>query len=1532
MGQACVERRNVSVLFVVDVSRSMAESDGTVTKINAARQFGIDVTNALSSSGITVEGAIATFCGNYDGGRGVCYMTLTYNNLDWTTPSNVVAGFSAPFTICDGTALNHAIVSGAEKLRSRGGTNLKLLVLLTDGIDESACRIFASPSSALAGGDIISRLVFIGPPSEPLREIARLAGPTSQALDASASSLSSLVSNILDATCINHMPVAGVRISDDNLLLGTDGFMINFDGSSSTDRETASSFLIYEWTFRRPDGTSFTRSGRSLNETFNDDQLAHGTNWQVSLRVQDTRGIWSIPFTENFSVTGSPPNITLTSSPASPFDANVSATITANPENDIDGGPLSFVWTVTNSPDGAELPAGPLNTRTFSLSTAEQNITTFSDGTDFRTPWRFQCQATDDEGQTDMENIEIRIRNLKPRIHITGPAEINIHETISLQTDILTDDDGGNLSFRWAIIQSPNSSMVGTPSSFATGPNMSMPTSRVHAGTWRFRLTATDNEGEEVSEDYTVLVDGPPDANISGPVAGVGSIFGFPLTLDGRSSVDPDSRDLCPDYCHTSSDGPVQGISPDIVRYTWYLVDAPTDNPDLASLGRVDEVLEIDGSSSQLVIPVANRLTPGVYTFQLRVEDGEGNENTEDFVVNVVEEESKPVSIIIPPYNIQYVDPISAVLASDITFNGALSFDPDNFLSSTPSLGVTRYTWNITDAPPGCILAPVLGTASTAILFTAGTPIDPLCQGLWKVALTVTDDDAIPKESDIKEAVIIIGNCPANLCVDYPTTSNPQTVQFSSATDVLIYFHLNSVLYTLPASLAGTIARIQIFHQADLTAPFYSFDDPNLFATDLGGRLVFHWNGFGSGNRRPLPGYYHVKITLLNESLGVEIGADMQMNAISIAVAKPLILSTSEKYVNRDTLVAGTDNLAINYKIDGGGIPSEMVWRIFDAGNAEVARGTIPNPPVNGSFNWNGQNSAATVVPTGVYELELETLAGTASMGKSSRQSITVFRMAITVATGSMASIPNTQFLLVNGDDDNNNNNMDATETTNIPGEDDLRQLNVVFEPAAATGNLIYRFSTGSTNVKLWTTDTKGTEITPARTFVLGTDPIPASIFTEGVIDGAATLQFIFTDAAMNGIDTVAQNLKISNVNLAVDVNMNSATDFADDKREMNDSACIVNVNNNNDGGAAGSFDCFDNVINGAVDKTELTKLIIKRNANMPAGWRMVLRVSDKTRIRIFDQMDNGIIGPPMADGGPDADSYDIPAANITAGDLTYRIECVHGGLVTISLVLFEAASTEIARDEIKIALNVNRDTGNVFSHIRDRINLSEDLPNLEGIEANLSGNKPIVSWEPTSPNVFTISYWISIQGFAINHWLQTGSRVIRNSGGVEREEIYFEFVPDYSDFLSMANPLGYQVFTKPATGWSSGDFKVEITNRATGEAKAYLNGMEWRTATDASFIAAVFVNYQIGSESNQTVTRTPGTLAAKAIVSASRFKDIAGWHNTSFNASNILIHKTNGRGVVTRQGVIGAAVSASLENFHFTWLTGQSFEMWDDR
>lgn len=1012
----CAAWHDTNVNFLIDYSNSMGFDDGWRAEL--AEDFALGVLDGLDNVNHLERAGGIGFPGKWS------------FNVSAANIGNVRFAISNTTSNGSGTPLYDAIVAGAQHLGNLAAPGKKIMVVITDGEDEGSTSTFNQAAGQIAGSGATTYLVFTGLDSDPgagaLQSLANSSGANS-IVAGSGTAASTLVDQVLDAACRNFRPHAEMNISDTELRLGHEGFAITFDGTPSSDAETSASNLSFNWTFTRPDGTTFNRSGISVSLNFTDNQLPNGENWTVRLRVTDGDGA-SDTRTRGFRVVGSPPDIDITG-PTS-IDVLDTIDLEVTPDADIDGGVLQIVWDIVDSPPGAQegpqngFGSGPLLPL---INTLEQDIGT----------WVFSATATDDEGDTDSQQVNVEVNNLPPKIHLVGP-EVDAGDLLTVETTILDDEDGGLLTFDWDIIQAPQAGSIPVQEQFlggtgAGGAILDIATSIDDAGTWIFRLTATDNDdapNSVISDTISVVVDGLPEAHIRCPTCtdpdGIGSgtigSLSFPLELDGADSVDPDSPPPppCPgpedDHCHDTLEPPVRDIS-DGVAYTWSLVDVPSELWGLQPLGRVDEVFGIPAFDPTMALDFSD-LEPGDWTFELKVRDGEDNEDVTSFTVSVVDEHGPPVAILNAPA--RYTTDLSGLLNEDITLNGGLSLDPDNVLDLLageelqPGAGITDYAWAVVDTPQDCVAVPVLPagpTEHTVDLFTADSILDPECFGFWSIELTVTDDDTPPK-TDRATTSVIIGNCPEPLCIDYPTQFDPQFVEFSEDTDIAIYYHLDSVLYDEPVFNSGMFAVLEIFHESDLSVPVYSATDPNVLASDQtdpnelasdqGGWLLFHWNGYSNSFERPESGQYTLAITLYTSEEDPTLGFVLaptaftatEPEAIWIEAVEPEILPSSDRYISRDDLQVGGDQIDIDYEISGVVLPDELCWRVSSEAGVFLIAKCVADPAASGTIAWDGLVAGSTI-DAGNYTIELEAVRGTASLGSSEPHSFTIFEVEL---------------------------------------------------------------------------------------------------------------------------------------------------------------------------------------------------------------------------------------------------------------------------------------------------------------------------------------------------------------------------------------------------------------------------------------------------------------------------------------------------------------------------------------------------------
>lgn len=850
--------------------------------------------------------------------------------------------------------------------------------------------------------------------------------------------------------------------------------------------------LSHAWRIvsKPPMATAALASANTANPTITFTSDRDIGTWQFALDVADNEGELKT-FNYSFSVPNVPPNISVTG--ATTIDANQPISLTATPTNDVDGGALTFSWDLLEAPvkSGLAPTTGYASTPGINIPTNGNHVGT----------WRFRVTATDNEGATDTETVVVTVRNLKPRIVFTGPTEIDVGQPLNAATTVTTDDDGGNLTFKWELIQVPQSAGVSPLTVLSTTASFTRPTAASSAGTWIVRLTATDDEGESVSQERSIVVDAPPTANISG--LDVAHLLEFPLVLDGTGSTDPDSPcPAQPNRCHVTDGSPVKNISPGIVSYTWYVVDIPPDAWGAYTTGRVDDVFYVPAHHSTLSLDWDD-LEPGQWQFELEVQDGEGNTARTRHTVLVVPPQTPPTAVV--NGSAWYMVDLAGNLSTPIVVDGSISFDLDNATTGSPGsgLGITNYTWSAVP-PVGCF-APSLPSGPTAkvlTLYPAGATVPPACQGYWTIRLTVTDDDS-PSMTGMAETGVTIGNCASGVCVDSPTTFMPAIVQSFDSADINVYYHIDSTLCENPLFSLGMYTLLEVFPAGSIV-PVYSAYELNVPPGSKGLPLVFNWNGYTNGGTRPPTGQYDVRVTLLDFALAPTGYAGFEPQAIQTETVSVQLTSASP-YLEHASVVAGTGVVGFDYRVDGALSIQSMEWRVLNNSGSVVTRGNLPSNSPTGAFTWNGRVGTTPQAP-GVYQMELEAFRGGRSLGVSPRVTFTLYDLAADVPGHVIpaSGLP----VAVNSDDDDANGALDSTQAPAAAGENDLVAVTLRFNPAM-TGQLTLRSDVPGL-FKVWTNANKTGELVLPKTFNTPADAVPAQVYIEATAPGSPKLQLEF--------------------------------------------------------------------------------------------------------------------------------------------------------------------------------------------------------------------------------------------------------------------------------------------------------------------------------------------------------------------------------------------------------------------------------------
>jgi hypothetical protein len=168
--------------------------------------------------------------------------------------------------------------------------------------------------------------------------------------------------------------------------------------------------------------------------------------------------------------------------------AGSTSTSVTGTATDSDGTIASTAWTQVSGPNTATI---------VSASSLTTSLTGLITGT-----YVFRLTATDDLGATAHDDISIRI-NAAPVVNAGSDQTLSLGATTATITGSATDADGTIASHAWTQVSGPGTAGITSASSYSTG------LTGLSAGSWVFRLTATDNDGAVVYDDMTITIPAP---------------------------------------------------------------------------------------------------------------------------------------------------------------------------------------------------------------------------------------------------------------------------------------------------------------------------------------------------------------------------------------------------------------------------------------------------------------------------------------------------------------------------------------------------------------------------------------------------------------------------------------------------------------------------------------------------------------------------------------------------------------------------------------------------------------------------------------------------------------------------------------------------------------------------------------------------------------------------------------------------------------------------------------------------------------
>jgi len=473
---------------------------------------------------------------------------------------------------------------------------------------------------------------------------------------------------IVNAAPVNVPPVANAG-ADKSIQLPSAGVTLIGTGSDSDG-----SVAGYNWTkVSGPTATLANQNTASLGVT----NLLAGTY------------VFRLTVTDNQSATNSD-DVTLTVQPAAINNVPVanagSDVVITQPTNttsvagsgtDSDGTIATYAWTKLSGPTATISGEA---TSTLQLADLVAGV------------YVFQLAVTDDKGATDTDDVKVTVNaaNVPPTANAGADIAITLPTDFTDITGSGTDVDGTVASYAWSQVSGPTTATLANETTTTLTA-----TALSTAGTYIFRLTVTDDDGDTGTDDVKVIVNAP--AN-QAPTASAGADKTITLPTNTAN--------------FTGSGADTDGT---IASYTWTQTGGPA--------------ITLANASSQ-TLTVSDIIVDGSYNFTLTVTDNMGATGFDDVTLIV-----NPAVIKLPPTvdagsNQSITLPLSAV-----NLTGTAS-DPDG--------SIVTYLWTLQSGP-----AATMTNANTTTL-----SLSNLVEGSYTFKLTVTDNDGLTATDQVSVNVL----------------------------------------------------------------------------------------------------------------------------------------------------------------------------------------------------------------------------------------------------------------------------------------------------------------------------------------------------------------------------------------------------------------------------------------------------------------------------------------------------------------------------------------------------------------------------------------------------------------------------------------------------------------------------------------------------------------------------------------------------------------------------------------------------------
>jgi hypothetical protein len=381
---------------------------------------------------------------------------------------------------------------------------------------------------------------------------------------------------------VNEAPVANAGPDQTRFV----GDTVRLDGSGSSD--AGGDPITYLWQFiSMPAGSSAALDQvASVNPTFLLDKFG---NYVVELTVNDGE-LDSLPDTVNVSTQNSPPVAEAGADQTKKVGDKV--TLDGSGSTDVDGNPLSFLWSFVSVPQGSEvsLDGATMVNPEFTVDKAGQYVV--------------QLVVNDGTVDSSPDTVTVTTTNTAPIANAGADHTFHVARPVVLDGSASSDVDGDSLTYRWSILSKPAGSDASLNDTAIVRPEITVDLS----GSYVVQLIV--NDGTVDSEPDTVVIT----SSNTPPVADAGSdqtaYVGNQVTLDGGGSHDADG---------------------DAFTYAWSFASSPT--------GSAAVLKDANTPNPAFVID-----RPGEYLVQLIVNDGMAKVSSEPDTVVVSTLNSIPVA------------------------------------------------------------------------------------------------------------------------------------------------------------------------------------------------------------------------------------------------------------------------------------------------------------------------------------------------------------------------------------------------------------------------------------------------------------------------------------------------------------------------------------------------------------------------------------------------------------------------------------------------------------------------------------------------------------------------------------------------------------------------------------------------------------------------------------------------------------------------------------------------------------------------